>query len=400
MATAAPPASQASSRIVSLDIVRGIVMVLMAIDHVRVFSGVPPGGPAPGVFFTRWVTHFCAPIFIFLAGTGAYLYGRSHGGRAGVAKYLAVRGAWLVMLELTLLRFGWTFNFDYSHYMLAGVIWVIGWCMILMALLVRLPAVAVGVFGVVVIAGHNITNLFGATLGPPAQQSSLRWLWQLLYFGGPVQLGHDGPILAVLYVLVPWIGVMAAGYGFGLIMELPVERRKRICVQLGVAAVAAFLVLRGFNLYGEPRHWTATNPGNPMPALLRFLNTTKYPASLQFLLMTLGPMLLLLPALENARGRIAEALAMFGRVPFFFYVLHIPLIHALALLVSMLRTGALDPWLFTNHPMMNPEPPGGYTWSLPLLYLVWAVAIVILYFACRWFAGVKARRKDAWLSFI
>jgi hypothetical protein len=137
-----------------------------------------------------------------------------------------------------------------------------------------------------------------------------------------------------------------------------------------------------------------------MPPLLRFLNTTKYPASLLFLLMTLGPMLLVLPALEGARGRVAGALATFGRVPFFFYVLHIPLIHAMALLVSALRTGAVDPWLFTNHPMMNPEPPDGYTWSLGLLYLVWAVVIVALYFVCRWFAGVKARRTSRWLRYL
>ncbi|HEU5217347.1 MAG TPA: heparan-alpha-glucosaminide N-acetyltransferase domain-containing protein [Gemmatimonadales bacterium] len=394
-ATPAPP----SSRIASLDIVRGAVMVLMAIDHVRVYAGVPPGGPTPGVFFTRWVTHYCAPIFIFLAGTGAYLYGRTHGGRAGVAKYLAIRGAWLVLLELTVLRVGWTFNFDFGHYLLAGVIWVIGWCMILMALLVRLPAVAVGIFGVVVIAGHNLSNLFMATLGPALQQSGARWLWQILYFGGPVQLGTDGPTLAVLYVIVPWIGVMAAGYGFGLVMELPAERRRQICLRLGAAAVVAFLLLRGFNLYGDPRPWTG-NPDSPMPALLRFLNTTKYPASLLFLLMTLGPMFLVLPALEGARGRVAGALAMFGRVPFFFYVLHIPLIHVLALLVSVLRTGAVDPWLFTNHPMMNPEPPDGYTWSLGLLYLMWAVAVTMLYVACRWFAEVKRTRKDPWLAFL
>lgn len=388
----AAPAARPSSRIVSLDIVRGAVMVLMAIDHVRVFAGVPAGGPTPGVFFTRWVTHFCAPIFIFLAGTGAYLYGRSHGGRAAVAKYLAIRGAWLVLLELTLLRFGWTFNFDYAHYMLAGVIWVIGWCMILMALLVRLPAVAVGLFGAVVIAGHNLF------MGPLAGMLP-GWLGQILYFGGPLELGSGGPALAVLYVIVPWIGVMAAGYGFGTVMELPAERRRAICLGLGAAAVAGFLVLRGFNLYGDPRPWTG-GPGNPMPAVLRFLNTTKYPASLLFLLMTLGPMLLLLPALDGARGRLAGALAMFGRVPFFFYVLHIPLIHALALVVSLLRTGAVDPWLFTNHPMMNPEPPDGYPWRLSLLYLVWAVAVVILYIACRWFARVKATRKDRWLAFL
>jgi uncharacterized membrane protein len=385
---ATPP----SSRIASLDIVRGAVMVLMAIDHVRVFAGVPPGGPNPAVFFTRWVTHYCAPIFIFLAGTGAYLYGRSHGGRPAVAKYLAIRGAWLVLLELTLLRLGWTFNLDYAHYMLAGVIWVIGWCMILMALLVRLPAVTVGVFGVAVIAGHNL--IMGRVAGMLPG-----WLGQILYFGGPMDLGSGGPTLAVLYVIVPWIGVMAAGYGFGAVMEQPAERRRRTSLILGAAAIGAFLVLRGFNLYGDPRPWTGGEETG-MPALLRFLNTTKYPASLLFLLMTLGPMLLVLPALEGARGRIAGALTTFGRVPFFFYVLHIPLIHAVALLVSVLRNGAVDPWLFTNHPMMAPEPPDGYPWSLRLLYLVWAFVIVILFFLCRWFAAVKARRTNAWLSYL
>ena len=389
-------AAQPSSRIVSLDILRGVVMVLMAIDHVRVYAGVPPGGPDPGVFFTRWVTHYCAPIFIFLAGTGAYLYGRSHGGSAAVAKYLAVRGAWLVLLELTLLRLAWTFNLDYAHYLLAGVIWVIGWCMILMALLVRLPTLAIGAFGVAVIAGHN---LLMPALGGLLGRLGAGWLAQILYFGGPVQLGSGGPTLAVLYVIVPWIGVMAAGYGFGTVMELPAGERRRVCLRLGAGAVAAFLVLRGFDLYGDPRPWSG-GPASPMPPLLRFLNTTKYPASLLFLLMTLGPMLLVLPALEGARGRVAGALATFGRVPFFFYVLHIPLIHAMALLVSALRTGAVDPWLFTNHPMMNPEPPDGYTWSLGLLYLVWAVVIVALYFVCRWFAGVKARRTSRWLRYL
>jgi uncharacterized membrane protein len=268
MANAASP-----PRIASLDIARGAVMVLMAIDHVRVYAGVPPGGPDPAVFFTRWVTHYCAPIFIFLAGTGAYLYGRSHGGAPAAAKYLALRGAWLVLLELTVLRLGWTFNLDYSHYMLAGVIWVIGWCMILMALLVRLPAMSVGVFGVAVIAGHNLAMGRLAGLLPT-------WLGQLIYFGGPVELGSGGPSLAVLYVIVPWIGVMAAGYGFGLVMEQPAGQRRRTCLALGVAAIGAFLVLRGFNLYGDPRPWTAGPEG--MPALLRFLNTTKYPASLLF----------------------------------------------------------------------------------------------------------------------
>lgn len=391
-------ASSTSSRIVSIDIVRGAVMVLMAIDHVRVFAGVPPGGPTPGIFFTRWITNFCAPIFVFLAGTSAYLYGRSHGGRA-LSRFLALRGIWLVLLELTLLRVAWTFNLDYAHYLLAGVIWVIGWCMILMAVLVRFPVTAVGTLGLIVIAGHNIMDGLAPTIAPLLRQSSLAWLWQILYFGGPVQLGSGGPTLAVLYSIVPWIGVMAAGYAFGTVMELPADRRRRICLRLGAAAIATFLLFRGLNLYGDPRPWTG-GPHSPMPAVLRFLSTTKYPASFLFLLMTLGPMLLVLPSLERARGRIAGALTVFGRVPFFFYVLHIPLIHAVALMVSLARSGTVDPWLFTNHPMMNPEPPEGYTWSLPLLYAIWAIVVLVLYVACRWFAALKARNKSVWLSYL
>lgn len=178
-------------------------------------------------------------------------------------------------------------------------------------------------------------------------------------------------------------------------------RRNRTCLRLGLGAIALFLVLRGFNLYGDPRPWSAAAQGpNGMPALLAFLNTTKYPASLGFLLMTLGPGIALVPALEGASGTLARWLTVFGRVPFFYYMLHIPLIHVLALVVSKVRLGDVSPWLFTNHPMGNPPAPAGYTWTLPLLYLVWLVAIAMLYFACRWLADLKARRKDWWLSYL
>jgi uncharacterized membrane protein len=204
----------AGSRIGSIDIIRGAVMVLMAIDHVRVFSGVPAGGPTPGVFFTRWVTHFCAPAFIFLAGTSAYLYGEKVRDRGTLARFLLTRGAWLVLLELTVLRFAWTFNFDYAHYALAGVIWVIGWCMILMAALVFLPVAAIGAIGVAIIALHNVTDFYTFQLTHAASASSLSWLWQTLYFGGSIALsarGEDGPQLAVLYSIIPWIGVNGGG---------------------------------------------------------------------------------------------------------------------------------------------------------------------------------------------
>ena len=392
------------ARIASVDLIRGAVMILMAIDHVRVYSGLPAGGPTPGIFFTRWITHFCAPWFIFLAGTSIFFYARKH---TGVFRFLLVRGAWLILLELTVLRLSWTFNFDFAHYEMAGILWVIGWCMILMAALVKLPLPVTGILGVIIIAAHNLMDSHLFAMLPTLNDSKLSGLWKILYFSfyaGPIQLSSSGPNLIVLYSIIPWIGVMAAGYAFGKILALEPGRRSRICVALGLGAVALFLVLRGFNLYGDPLPWHAAtqtpNGRPPMPAVLSFLNCTKYPASLNFLLMTLGPVLALIPLLETARGPLVRPIAMFGRVPFFFYVLHIPLIHALAIVVSKIRLGFVSPWLFANHPMGNPPPPPGYVWSLPLLYLIWGLTIVLLYFACRWFAGLKSRRSDWWLKYL
>ena len=385
-AMSAPLAS--TSRVASIDLIRGAVMVLMAIDHVRVYSGLPAGGPTAGIFFTRWVTHFVAPAFIFLAGTSAFFYGRKH---TDLSRFLFVRGVWLVLLELTVIRVCWTFNLDFANYMLAGVIWVIGWCMILMSALVRLRPRTVGIIGIAIIALHNLV-----VMPLISRTQALGELWKILYIGffqGPVA----GTPLIVLYSIIPWIGVMAAGYWFGTVLTTEPARRNRICLRLGLGATALFLVLRGLNIYGDPQPWSSSGR---MPALLSFLNTTKYPASLSFLLMTLGPTIALVPLLDRARGRVAQWLTVFGRVPFFYYVLHIPLIHALALVVSKLRTGSVDPWLFTNHPMGNPPAPDGYTWSLALLYLVWAVAIVILYVPSRWYSGLKARRSDWWLKYL
>ena len=393
-----------AGRIASVDLVRGAVMILMAIDHVRVYSGLPAGGPTPGIFFTRWITHFCAPGFVFLAGTSAFLYARAHG---GASRFLLTRGLWLVLLELTYVRVAWTFNFDFAHYLLAGVIWVIGWSMVILAGLSRLSVAAVGAIGVAIIAGHNLMDSSIEGLIAGLGEGAGAALWKLLYLGffaGPIALGPEGPDLMVLYSLIPWVGVMAAGCAFGAVLAMEPARRDRLCLRIGLAATGLFLVLRGFNLYGDPRPWSAGSPGSDdgpaLPALLSFLNTTKYPASLHFLLMTLGPTLALMPALERSRGALARWVTVFGRVPFFFYMLHIPLIHALALVVSQLRLGTVSPWLFTNHPMGNPPAPEGYAWSLPLLYLVWAAAVALLYPACRWFADLKARRRDGWLSYL
>ncbi len=359
-------------RIRSIDIVRGAVMVLMAIDHVRVYAGVPAGGPDPAVFFTRWVTHFCAPIFIFLAGTSAYLYGQKLQSRTALAKFLVVRGLWLVLLELTLLRFAWTFNFDYAHFTFAGVIWVIGWSMVILAALVLLPIEVIGAIGVIVIFAHNALAPFLSKL-------------PVLYALGELPLG--GITLVVLYTIIPWFAVMAAGYAFGAIMN-----RRRLVLWMGVIAIVLFVILRATSIYGDPRPWDG--------GALRFLNPAKYPASLQFLLMTLGPMFLALPLLENAHSRITRWLEVFGRVPFFYYVLHIPLIHLVATLISLVRTPQSTWWLFTNHPMLPPDAPPGYRWSLALLYLVFALVVVALYFPSRWYARVKAERPQPWMRFL
>jgi uncharacterized membrane protein len=198
---------------------------------------------------------------------------------------------------------------------------------------------------------------------------------------------------------VPWIGVMAAGYWFGTVIGREPAERRRLCLALGVAAVAAFVALRAIDGYGDPRHWHNTSAAAP-PALFRFLNTNKYPASLLFLLMTLGPTVAFLAVAERVTGTVGRVLSVFGRVPLFYYLLHIPLIHALALIVSEIREGRVNPWLFGNHPMMPPPVPPGYMWSLPLLYAVFAVAIAILYVPCRWYADLKSRRSSPWLQYL
>ncbi|HEX6316405.1 MAG TPA: heparan-alpha-glucosaminide N-acetyltransferase domain-containing protein [Gemmatimonadaceae bacterium] len=397
------PATAAPSRVASVDIIRGAVMVLMAIDHVRVFAGIPAGGASAGLFFTRWVTHFCAPAFLFLAGSSAFLYSRT---KPDVSRFLLTRGIWLVLLELTVIRLSWTFNFEFRQYMLAGVIWVIGWCMILMAGLVKLPVRVLGAIGLVIIFGHNLLDSQLFSIAESLGNDARGTLWKVLYvafFAPPVQVTPDGPNLVVLYSIFPWIGVMAAGYAFGTIAASEPVRRDRLCLTIGLGAVALFLILRGFNLYGDPVPWSSPDPGSDgpqLPAVLSFLNTTKYPASLLFLLMTLGPTIALIPVLERTHGPVTRWMTVFGRVPFFFYVLHIPLIHVIALVVSQIRMGTVVPWLFANHPMGSGQPPAGYGWSLGLLYLVWLIVTVLLYFACRWYADLKARRKARWMAYL
>ena len=372
------------ARITSLDLVRGVVMILMAIDHVRVYSGVPAGGPTPGVFFTRWVTHFCAPAFVFLAGTGAFFLARKLDDTRALAKYLVTRGLLLVALELTVLHVAWTFTFDFTH-VLAGVIWMLGWCMILMAALVQLPASVVGVIGLLLIFGQN---LIGPLAGVMPQ--STQWFWQFLYLGGEVKVGAT--TVSILYVIVPWIGVMAAGYGFGTVMAREAGERRRLCLRIGLAATALFVIVGAVLVATRPA------PNGAPPALIRLLNQQKYPASQLFLMMTLGPTIALIPLAARARGWLAGAVTTFGRVPMFYYLLHIPLIHATALVVWLLRDGKAGSARFDAAPYVSIPPVD--RWSLGLLYLVFTIVVAILYVPCRWYANRKAQRPARWMRYI
>ena len=368
-ATERAPALSAHQRIQSIDIVRGIVMVLMAIDHVRVYAGVPAGGATAAIFLTRWVTHFCAPVFVFLAGTSAWLYGRRVC-TAALSAYLVTRGLLLVALEFTVIRASWTFGVDYSQFVLAGVIWMLGVCMVLMAAIVWLPVTLIGAFGLVTMAGQDVFNSL-----PPG------WISQLLYGGGDIQVRSSGPTISVLYTIFPWVGVMAAGYAFGALVSGDRAARRRVCLRIGLVATAAFLILAAIGAL-------STSDG-ARPFWMQMLNQRKYPASQLFLLMTLGPAILLMPFVEQARGSMARMMSLFGRVPMFYYLLHIPLIHAVALVVWKIRDGVTHEDWFATAPYVFVE--SGQQWPLWLLYLVFAACVALLYPACRWYERRKLR---------
>jgi uncharacterized membrane protein len=381
-------------RIRGLDILRGLVIVLMVIDHVRYFlssARFDPTDPVQttiGLFFTRWVTHFCAPVFMLLAGAGAYLsLGRGRT-RRDVSWFLLTRGLWLLVLELTVARFGWQFNLDYG-FSSALVFWALGWSMIALAALVWLPLPWVAGIGLLMATTHN---LFDGVDAP--QLGSTGWLWTILHQPGVLTVA-PGVHFFVLYPLIPWIGVMAAGYAFGALAAQPEQRRDRNYVRLGLALTAGFVILRLTNVYGDPSPWTAQSTG--WRTVLSFLNTTKYPASLLFLLMTLGPAIALLPFLERLRGPMADLLHTLGRVPLFFWLLHVPLIHLIALGFSLWRYGEVIPWLYRNPPTPLPE---GYGYGLAVVYAVTLAVVAGLYPVCRWFAEVKRRRREAWLSYL
>jgi len=387
-------------RLDSVDMLRGLAIVLMSLDHVREFlseSQVDPTDIAQttlSLFFTRWVTHFCAPVFVFLAGTGSFLY-RQRGHSTGeVAGFLLTRGLWLVFLELTVIRLAWFFNIDYASSSVGQVIWTIGWSMVVMSGLVFLPIRGITIFGLITIVFHNC-------LDPVTADSfgAFAWVWRFLHDGGMVTLLPGVPV-HVAYPLIPWVGVMATGYGFGELLQLPRDRRRKLMFCLGVLMTAAFVGLRASNFYGDPIPWSVQPEFTR--TLMSFLNLQKYPPSLLFLLMTLGPALIAIAAADrpSATDHPASAarriLVTFGRVPLFYYILHLYLIHALTLCLVYIQSGATPAWLFSFPPGHAGE---GNGYSLPILYLIWLGIVAVLYPLCRWFGDVKRRRSDAWLSY-
>lgn len=409
------PGTPRAERLISVDLLRGIVMVLMALDHVRDFFTYVRPQPEDVVhttlalFMTRWVTHFCAPVFFFLAGTGAFLSSTRKSPKE-LSAFLWKRGLLLVVMEETIVNFGWTF-FPIFPGFSALVIWALGWSMIFLGLLVRwLPLRAIAAIGVAIVVGHNLLDRIA-----PQRFGSFGILWNILHVPGFYQFTtfHGIPILGIiLYPLVPWIGVMAAGYAFGAVLRKPAGERRRWILSIGAVCVLLFVVLRAGHLYGNPPlELSALAPSNgdfamqatASQSLIAFLNLQKYPPSLQYLLMTLGPALILLGlfdgiTLASLRGWLGRAILIYGRVPMFYYLLHIFLIHIMAV-IAALAFHQPARWLLTGGFFVNGTPPG-YGHGLPFIYLMWIVAVAILYFPCKWFADLKARRKDRWLSYI
>jgi len=325
-------------------------------------------------------------VFVFLSGTSAVLYGIKLNDSGKLARYLFTRGLLLVVLELTIIRFCWTFNFDFSNFTLAGVIWMLGWCMILLAAMVKLSPKIVGIAGILIIFFQNLFALVPQLL-PESARASFGLFWEFIYSSG-----LEGPPITILYVIVPWIGVMMAGYGFGAILLQPMARRKTWLIRIGLAITAGWIVAGAIMIFsGEPAQ-------NEVPFLFRLMNQQKYPASQLFLMMTLGPSILLMAFVEDVQGKFSDAIRLFGRVPFFYYLLHIPLIHVSALLVQLILFGGLHTEGYATAPYTwLPD----YQWSLGVLYLVFLVDVVILYFACSWYDRYKFSGKaGAWVRFV
>ncbi|HEX6649392.1 MAG TPA: heparan-alpha-glucosaminide N-acetyltransferase domain-containing protein [Pyrinomonadaceae bacterium] len=405
------PTEPSRGRIDAIDLLRGVVMVIMMLDHTRdfvhnavyQFDPTDPTRTNLALFFTRWTTHYCAPVFVFLAGTGAYLQFARGKSKGELSKFLLTRGLWLIFLELTLVKLGVFFNLDYRFLGFLQVIWVIGVSMIVLAALIHLPVSVIGIFGLLMIALHNLLDGFRVQSwrGPGTAVPSVgAKIWILLHqaFEAFPIAGFPSPVVVVVYPLVPWIGVMAVGYAFGALYKLDAHTRRRWLLIIGGSATALFIILRAINIYGDPNKWSQQK--NAVYTGLSFLNTTKYPPSLLFLLMTLGPAIISLAFFESdgLRGRVANFFITFGRVPLFFYLLQWFTAHGISILLHFAFRKPVA-WLVQSPLNFGTAPPGtGF--NLAVVYVAWIAGVLLLYPLCKWFAGVKQRRRDWWLSYL
>jgi len=387
-------------RLTSIDTLRGLVIVIMALDHVRAFflAGITPNfmddpDVSPALFFTRWITHFCAPVFVFLAGTSAGLMAARRSA-ASLGLFLLTRGIWLLVVEWFVISTAQSFaplgipELGGNTYMVFQVIWAIGASMIVLSaaqFLGRRWCLAVGAF---ILLGHNALDWIWPT--PESYGDAGAPLWVALHARMKATIGPFA--INVVYPVIPWIGVMLCGFGASLLFEKPAAKRDRALLRWGVGLVLAFLLLRALDVYGDPNHWQAQGP---LRTVLDFLNTTKYPPSLMYLLMTLGPAAIVCAFAESWRGVVKDTLLMFGRVPFAFYVVHFFLIHALSVLCGVLQ-GFPAADFFT----LSVFYPKGYGLPLAGVYLVWLSVLVLLYPWVRFMAGVKARSRAWWLSYV
>jgi uncharacterized membrane protein len=386
-----------TKRIQSVDILRGIVMVIMAIDHIRdawaltLFIPEDMAQTTPGWFFTRWITHFCAPVFVFLAGTSAFLYMKKIQDKKELTSFLLSRGIWLVIVELIIMNLIISFEIPFTGLVFVQVIWVIAISMFALAGLIWLPKKWILAISLIMIAGHNL-------LDPIRAESfgSFAWIWMLLHEQGVFLYGTGRPFL-VAYPIIPWIGVMGAGYVFGVVFTWDADRRKKFLLRAGTLIVLLFITLRFLNVYGDPSPWSLQRNG--FYTLMDFLNTTKYPPSLLYLCMTLGPALLILVPLEHFAGRMAEALRIIGRVPFFYYIVHFFLVHILAVITYSLIYGRYVDFLnmMANNNFNFPEEYSPQVW---VVYVVWGVLLYPLYRMCKWYNTYKFSRTSKWLKYI
>ena len=390
-----------SKRIESIDILRGLVMVIMVLDHVRdyfhisAFAGNNPENIETTtliLFFTRFITHYCAPVFVFLAGTAAFLYGQKNTPKA-LSKFLITRGIWLIIVEIVINNFLWWFDITYGFINLQ-VIWAIGFSMIVLGVLIHLPKKVLLIIGLLIVFGHN--TLDGIIV---EDNTFISTLWKMIHIPGGIEIG-TGRFLWFSYPVLPWIGVLISGYCFGEFYkkETPIAVRKKWLLRIGSAAILLFFVLRGFTTYGDLITWSPQNTFSK--TIFSFLQLSKYPPSLLFLLITLGPALLFLYFIENIKNRITNFLLVFGRVPFFFYVLHIFVVHASAML-GLRITGEDWRLMILDNETMESGILAGYGYSLGVVYLVWIAIVLLLYPLCKWFMNYKATHKGTWwLSYI